>query len=73
MRYASGGVTPGDAYLWELDEEGLPHSYRMWVSIIPIGGVEATWEDWITLPSGALIATRHEIGPKTLLLPVSAQ
>ncbi len=26
VTYASGGVTPGDAYLWHLDETGLPES-----------------------------------------------
>lgn len=61
VTYASGGVTPGDAYLWHLDDAGLPVAYRMWVSIIPIGGLEATWTHYVTLPSGARVATRHEI------------
>jgi hypothetical protein len=30
VSYASGGVTPGDAYLWKLDANGLPQSYKMW-------------------------------------------
>jgi len=63
VSYSSGGVTPGDAYLWKIDKNGLPQSYKMWVSIIPIGGVEATWENWIKQPSGALIATNHQLGP----------
>jgi len=42
----SGGTTPGDSYLWILNEKFLPTSYKMWTRIIPIGGVSATWSDW---------------------------
>jgi hypothetical protein len=59
VSYSSGGVTPGDAYLWILDENGLPQAYRMWVNIIPVGGLKAEWKDWKTLPTGAKYAASH--------------
>ncbi|CAA0253669.1 conserved membrane hypothetical protein [Tenacibaculum maritimum] len=66
VTYTSGGSTPGDSYLWILNEKGLPISYKMWVSIIPIGGTEASWSDWVTTQSGALLPTKHELSVGTL-------
>ncbi len=66
VAYSSGGVTPGDAYLWHLDARGRPLSWQMWVSIIPVGGLSASWADWVRLPTGAWVATTHELGPVTL-------
>ena len=69
VHYESGGTTPGDSYVWILDAFGLPKSYKMWVSIIPIGGLEFTWEDWIILDTGAKIATMHR--NKLIDLPIT--
>ena len=59
ITYTSGGTTPGDSYLWILDEKFFPTSYKMWTSIIPIGGVSATWSDWKKTDSGTLLPTKH--------------
>jgi hypothetical protein len=59
VTYTSGGSTPGDSYLWVLDEDYRPKAIKMWVSIIPLGGLEASWENYLTLESGAMIAQDH--------------
>ena len=68
VTYTSGGSTPGDSYLWILQPSGFPKSFKMWVKIIPIGGLEATWDDWLVTQSGAFLPKSHEFGPLTLSL-----
>jgi hypothetical protein len=68
VEYSSGGVTPGDAYLWILDDDGLPTEWRMWVSVLPVGGVPTPWTRYETLSTGARIATEHRVGPLGLTI-----
>lgn len=62
VTYTQGGDTPGDSYLWQLERSGIPKSFKLWVKIIPIGGLEATWEGWQQTKSGAFLPTSHSFG-----------
>jgi len=66
VTHSSGGVTPGDSYLWLLDENARPTAFKMWVSIIPFGGLRASWEDYVKSETGAYFATSHKMGPLTI-------
>ena len=61
VTYTSGGTTPGDTYIWYLDDHYFPKYYRMWVKIIPIGGLKATWDSWEKTNQGVLLPTKHKI------------
>lgn len=60
VKYNSGGTTPGDSYLWMLDENNRPKAWKMWVSIVPISGMHITWENWKQTRTGAWIAQNHQ-------------
>lgn len=61
ITYTSGGSTPGDSYLWILDENYYPTSFKMWTSIIPIGGVSGTWSHWKNTEAGIKLPTKHTL------------
>lgn len=59
VKYSSGGVTPGDSYVWDIDHE-KPGYFRMWTSIIPVGGLEVSWEGWEEKSTGIIVSTLHK-------------
>lgn len=59
VAYASGGVTPGDAYLWILDENGRPVAWKIWAKVLPIGGLKVPWAEWKQLSTGAWVSERR--------------
>ena len=67
VSFGEGGVTPGDHYLWILGADERPTAWRMWVSVLPVAGLEAAILEWKTLATGAQIAARHKL---VGLLPV---
>lgn len=68
VTYTSGGVTPGDSYLWILDNQYRPVAWKFWTQKIPLGGLEFSWEDWVE-HKGAWFAQTHK-GPKVLKLEI---
>lgn len=69
VTYTKGGTTPGDSYLWLLDANKKPYAYRMWVDILPIDGLKATWSGWVTTKGGAMFSLNHQLGP--LSIPIT--
>lgn len=61
VKYTSGGSTPGDAYLWEVDENFKPIAFKMWVSIIPFDGLEAEWSGWQMTDGGFLLPASRSV------------
>ena len=61
VTYTSGGTTPGDSYLWIVDKNYRPKFFKMWVSIIPIGGLSAKWKDWVNTQSGMILSTKKTV------------
>lgn len=66
VTYSSGGVTPGDSYLWVLDEDFKPKYWKMWVRIIPVGGLKFSWEGWEN-KEGVWFSTIHK-GPLSYVM-----
>ena len=61
VTFTKNGSTPGDSYLWLLDDTNKPRAFKMWASILPIDGLEASWGNWFTSESGALLPTFHKL------------
>lgn len=61
VTYTTGGSTPGDSYLWLLDDSGKPNAFKIWTSILPIDGLEASWSDWTTTETGTQLPTFHKM------------
>lgn len=59
VTYTSGGVTPGDSYLWVLDENFRPKYWRIWTSSVRVKGMKFRWKNWKQY-QGVWLATDHK-------------
>ncbi len=58
VTYTTGGVTPGDSYLWILDDSGFPKAWKLWTSNVPLGGLKIGWGGWVE-KQGVWFSTFH--------------
>ncbi len=61
VRFPSGGVTPGDSYLIVTNTTGRPTHWKLWVSTLPIKGIEASFEKWETFPDDVQLSLHHHM------------
>ncbi|WP_223550469.1 hypothetical protein [Aestuariivivens sp. NBU2969] len=59
VTYETDGIATEDSYLWLFDSANKPKAFKMWTSLLPIDGIEATWNNWITTESGAQLPQLH--------------
>jgi hypothetical protein len=69
VSYESGGVTPGDSYLWILDKNNQIIGFQLWVKILPIKGAYASWNDWKNYNGGIKLADTRKLSIVTI--PIS--
>ena len=72
VHYRKGGEYPGDSFLWNVDDNGLPSSIRFWSDQLYISGIEMQMEKWRVLQTGLKISTHRSIGPIQIDIKVTA-
>ena len=60
VTYNESNSSKQNSYLWKLDKEGKPNAVKMWTSLLPIDGLEASSTDWIVTETGAQLPTNHK-------------
>lgn len=63
VQYTTGGIMPGDNFLYALDDQNLPDHIRMWVRKLPVGGLKMTFEQYRTIENGIRLPGAYRIGP----------
>ena len=60
VHYPSGGVTPGDSYVFYTDGQALVTQMRLWVSSVPLKGTGATFLNYATGETGVKSARTYD-------------
>jgi hypothetical protein len=68
VTFYEGGVTPGDTYVFYLDNNGKINIMQMWVQIIPKKGIKAEFKEYIETETGVRIAKIRETFLKNIVL-----
>ena len=66
VRMLNDPLTPR-RYLWRLDAVGVPTAWRLWTSVLPVPGLEVTFEEWTTLATGARVSLRRHLGTEIVV------
>lgn len=59
VHYPEGGITPGDTYVIHIGPDGLPDRWNLWVKVLPLKGMQFTFEDWKEIAPGVRVSLMH--------------
>ncbi|EKF54747.1 hypothetical protein I215_10585 [Galbibacter marinus] len=68
VTYLDNEQKPKNTYLWLLNEDGFPNSFKMWTKDNPIGGLKASWDDWKVTGANIFLPSQHKLPLQTIRL-----
>lgn len=68
VTYLDDKDKPVDSYLWLLNDNGFPNSFKMWTKSNPIGGIKASWDQWKVTDANVFLPSKHELPFRTITL-----
>ena len=68
ITYFDSEHEPTDSYLWLLNDNGFPYSFKMWTENNPIGGMQASWDDWKVTTGNIYLPSEHKLPLRTIRL-----
>src|SRR5690606_36938724 len=68
VTYLDSEQKPENTYLWLLNEDGFPNSFKMWTKKNPIGGLKASWDEWKVTKTNIFLPSNHKLWLQTIKL-----
>ncbi|WP_417362828.1 hypothetical protein [Galbibacter sp.] len=68
VTYFDSDKQPKDSYLWLLNQDGFPNSFKMWTQDNPIGGLQASWDEWKVTDGNIFLPSKHKLLLRTISL-----